>query len=114
MIEKWFEPFTLLEAEAASDGLGGENRTFTGGTAFRGALSYTTGAAADAAGQFLLEENPVLLHEFDLTLLPGDYVRRERDGAIYRVTDRSDNLRAPAFSGLRFAQAAVKRVVLPC
>ena len=56
----------------------------------------------------------MLLHEFDLTLVPGDYVRRERDGAIYRVTDRSDNLRAPAFSGLRFAQAAVKRVVIPC
>lgn len=114
MIEKWFEPFTLLETVAVSDGMGGENRSFTGGTPFRGALSYTTDGTAEAAGQFLLKETPVLLHEFDLTLVPGDRIRREMDGAFYRVTGRSDNLRAPAFSGLRFAQVPVERVAIPC
>ena len=56
----------------------------------------------------------MLLHEFDVTLSPGDRFRRKKDGAIYRVCGRSDNMRTPAFSGLRFAQVPVERVVIPC
>ena len=56
----------------------------------------------------------MLLHEFDVTLAPGDHIRREKDGAVYRVTDRSDNMRAPAYSGLRFCQVNVERTVIPC
>lgn len=114
MIEKWFEPFTLLERRATADGMGGERCTFAPVLTFLGALTYTTGSEVDAAGQMLLQENPVLLHEFDVTLAPSDHVRREKDGAVYCVTDRSDSMRSPAFSGLRFAQVPVERVVVPC
>lgn len=114
MIEKWFEAFTLLEKESSPDGLGGENVTFTPGIGFQGVLSRMSCAERDAAGRFLLEEDPVLLHEFDITLVPGDHVRRDRTGDVYRVAGSSDSQRAPAFSGLRFAQVSVKKVVLPC
>lgn len=114
MIEKWFEDFTLLERNSEPDSMGGERVTFNPLIPFRGALTYTTGSEVNAAGQLLLQENPVLLHEFDVTLTPNDHVRREKDGAVYRVTDRSDSMRSPAFSGLRFAQVPVERVVIPC
>lgn len=114
MIERWFEAFTLLEKEASPDGLGGEAVTLTPGMAFQGVISRTACAEKDAAGRFILEENPVLLHEFDVTLALGDHVRREKTGAVYRVVDGSDKLRAPAHSGLRFAQVRVRKVVLPC
>lgn len=114
MIERWFEPFTLLEKETADDGLGGTSAGYTPILGFRGALSMTTAEQTSMADQPVLAETMVLLHEFDITLAPGDHVRREKDGAVYRVADRSGNMRAPAFSGLRFAQVPVERLVIPC
>lgn len=114
MIERWFEDFMLLERTADPDGLGGETVSWTDSVPFRGALSLTAAAETDMAGRPVLLETPVLLHEFDLTLAQGDRVRREKTGAVYRVSDSSDNLRAPAFSGLRFAQVQVERVVPAC
>lgn len=114
MIEKWFESFTLLEKQTEPDGMGGECFTYSPLLPFRGALTFTTGSEISAAGQMMLQENPVLLHEFDVTLAPNDHVRREKDGAVYRVTGAADSMRSPAFSGLRFAQVPVERVVIPC
>lgn len=114
MIEKWFEPFTLLDRNATPDGMGGGYVTWSEATPFQGVLTFTAEDEVTAAGQRLLAEHPVLLHEFDVTLAPGDHVRREKDGAVFRVAGRSDNLCAPAFSGLRFAQVPVERVVTPC
>lgn len=114
MIERWFEPFTLLEQKTADDGLGGTSITYAPVLGFRAALSTTAAEQTVMAGQPILAETMVLLHEFDITLVPGDHVRREKDGAMYRVADRSGNMRAPAFSGLRFAQVPVERLVIPC
>lgn len=114
MIQRWFEPFTMLVTSARPDSLGGQQLSFDADFLFQGVLSFTTGREITAGSQLLLEETPMLLHEFDVTLSPGDYVRREQDGAIYRVTGRSDNMRSPASSGLGFAQVPVERVVFPC
>ncbi len=114
MIQKWFEPFTLMVPELESTRLGSDEGGFTEGMPFSGVVSFHTGSEVSTAGQMVPVETPVLLHEFDMTLSPNDYVRRERDGAIYRVTSRTDSMRTPAFSGLRFCQVRVERVVLPC
>lgn len=114
MIERWFEPFTLLEKSADDDGLGGTKASYTSILGFRGVLSMATADQTTMAEQPILAESMVLLHEFDVTLAPGDHVRREKDGAVYRVADHSGNMRAPAFSGLRFAQVPVERLVVPC
>lgn len=114
MIQRWFEPFTLLEKQDADDGLGGTSASYTPIIGFQGVLSMTTGKQITMAEQPILAEQTVLLHEFDVTLTPGDYVRREKDGAMYRVTDDSGRLGAPAFSGLSFAQVPVERLVIPC
>lgn len=114
MIEKWFEPFELLLPSSEPDGLGGEKTVFLQDVTFSGALSFTSGSEITAGGQPMLKETPVLLHAYDLTLRPGNYVRRVKNGAMYRVTDHSNNMRAPAFSGLRFAQVPVERLVTPC
>lgn len=114
MIEKWFEPFMLLEKQSQPDGLGGERITFADGAPFSGVLTWTSDTPISAAERIALEESPALLHEFDVTLSPGDHVRREKDGAVYKVVSRSGSLRTPPFSGLRFCQVAVERVVFPC
>lgn len=114
MIERWFEPFTLLETTAVPDGMGGQISGYSPVLDFQGALSFTTGADTSLAGQTVAAETLVLLHEYDVTLSPGDHVRREKSGAVYRVKASSDGMRAPAFSGLRFAQVEVERLVIPC
>lgn len=114
MIDRWFEPFTLLEKTSADDGLGGTSISYASVMGFQGVLCVSPAEEITMAGQTVRTEELVLLHEFDVTLAPGEYVRREKDGALYRVTDRSGLMRAPAFSGLRFAQVPVERLVIPC
>ena len=114
MIEKWFEPFTLLDMRASPDGLGGSQGSFTPVMTFSGVITLQAGSEVSAAGQHFPAEASVLLHESDVTLVPNDVVRRERDSSVYRVTSRTDSMRSPAFSGLRFAQVGVEKAVLPC
>lgn len=114
MIERWFESFSLLEKTRTADALGGANVTYMPALGFQGVVTLTCGEPVNMADQPVVAEDFVLLHEYDVTLAPGDHVRRARDGAIFRVADRSDNMRTPAFSGLRFAQVPVERLVIPC
>lgn len=114
MLTDYFEPFALLERQAEPDGLGGERVQWRYVTTFRGGLTHTCGEEISVGGRVTLQSEPVLLHEFDVTLVPGDHVRRERDRSVWRVTGRSDDMRTPPFSGLQFAQVPVERLVIPC
>lgn len=114
MIERWFEPFSLLEKASVQDGMGGEHVSYNPVMDFQGVLTLYAEKEADMAGQTLSAQTMMLLHDFDVTLSPGEYVRREKDGTVYRVLGCSADRRAPAFSGLHFAQVKVERVVHPC
>lgn len=114
MLTDYFEPFLLLENEAVPDGMGGALAAGAPAFSFSGALSQTAGSAPSADGRSLLKLTPVLLHETDVTLQAGDRVKRLRDGSVWRVTGGSGEMRAPAFSGLQFAQVPVERLVIPC
>lgn len=114
MLTDYYESFMLLERSAEPDELGGETVRWTPVTSFQGALTHTCGEEIPAGGRATLALRPVLLHETDVTLISGDYVRRERDGSLWRVTGASDGMRTPAFSGLQFAQAPVERLVNAC
>lgn len=113
MLTDYFESFMLLERCADADGMGGEIVTWQPVTSFRGALTHTCGKEIAVGGRAALRQQPMLLHETDVTLVAGDYVRRERDGLLFRVTGMSDGMRTPAFSGLQFAQVPVEGVMLP-
>lgn len=114
MVTDYFEPFALLEKTGEPDGLGGAREAWRYGMSFRGVLTHEPGSTITAAGQQVLQCTPVLLHEFDVTLVPGDHVRRERDGSLWRVCACSAQMRTPDISNLQFAQVRVERVVLPC
>ncbi|MBQ8556291.1 MAG: hypothetical protein IJ438_10535 [Clostridia bacterium] len=112
MLRDYFEPFALLERQSEPDGLGGESIRFAYVAPFAGALTQMADAQADIGGSLALRSEPVLLHDFEVTLRCGDYVRREHDGAIYRVCGQ--DARPPRVSALAFAQAPVERLVIPC
>ncbi|MBQ7850200.1 MAG: hypothetical protein IJ343_10790 [Clostridia bacterium] len=112
MITDHFERFTLLERCAVPDGLGGEAISWRPVLIMRGALTHECGTEISVGGRATLRSTPVLLHEFDVTLRPGDCVRRERDGAMWRVTGSSADMRTPAYAGLQFAQVPVEGLVI--
>lgn len=114
MLTDYFESFTLLEERRVPDGCGGVTKTVVPAAAFRGALTHQAGEKRDAHGRMMLSETPMLLHDLEVTLRPGDPVRRDRDGSVWRVCGLSGDMRTPAFSGLAFAQAPVERWVGPC
>ncbi len=114
MLTDYFEPFMLLEKHAAPDMAGGTWKTLREMTAFRGALTQTAGEAQLQARQAALALTPALLHDPDVTLCVGDYVRREKTGDVYRVTGNAADMRTPVFAVLQCAQVPVERVVCPC
>lgn len=114
MLTDYFEAFSLLERIAAPDGMGSEQVQWQYLLSFRGALTHTAGEEISIGGRVTLRSEPVLLHEYDVTLSPGDCIRRERDGTLWRVAGSSDGMRTPAFSGLQFAQVSVERLAIPC
>ena len=114
MVTDYFEDFSLLERQDAPDGMGGQQTTWRYVTGFRGGLTHEAGQMTGVGGRPALCTRPTLLHEYDVTLQPGDCVRRERDGSLWRVNGCSGDMRAPAHAGLLFAQVQVERLVIPC
>lgn len=113
MIERWMEPFSLMEDRSVPDRLGGQTASFAPSTPFQGVMTWITGSRVNAAGQTLPVEHPVLLHEKGITLHIGDRVQRVKDGALYRVTSPTGEMQPPEGSALPFAQVSVERVVIP-
>lgn len=111
MLNEYFEPFALLQRTVTDDHAGGRAESWRAELDFRGALTHEAGSEVTVGGRLTLRSQPVLLHEFDVTLTHGDRVQRLRDGSVWRVTGQSGDMRTPAFSGLQFAQVGVERLV---
>lgn len=111
MLEDYFEDFILLTRTQTPDSLGGTEAQWADGPVFRGGVTQVVGRETAIGGLSTLCTVPMLLHDWEVTLMQGDRVRRSRDGAVYRVTGLSGDMRAPDLSGLAFAQVPVERLV---
>lgn len=114
MLHDYCEPFTLMTALPAEDGLGATALRYEAGERFSAALCAAPGAPDAPAGLTAARQRPVLLHPQEMTLMPGDVVRREADGALYRVLDASDFMRTPPCALSAFAQVTLERLVTAC
>lgn len=113
MLGEYMEDFRRMESGGAGDGLGGLTGKLTPGEAFHAGICPGQTAAAALAGKEAARESGVLLHGAGVTLAPGEIIRREKDGALYRVRSRSEFYRAPRRGRLAFAQVNIERVVIP-
>lgn len=111
MLQDYAEPFTLMIAERAEDGLGAMVLRYTVGEHFSAALCHAPGFPDSPGGATAARHTPVLLHPREMTLMPGDVVRRETDQALYRVLDCSDFMRTPPSAVTSFAQVTLERLV---
>lgn len=108
MLADYLTPFALLARDAAPDGLGGTEVALQESLIFQGGVTFVPGGEVTVAGLSALRTVPVLVHDYDVTLRPGDVVRRQSDGAVYRVAGHSRDMRTPATADLRFAQVPVE------
>lgn len=112
MLQDYFEDFILLAPVRVPDDLGGVSASWREGVPFRGAVTQVVGKETDPCGLLALKTTPMLLHEWDVTLSQDDRIRRISDGAEFRVTGRSGDMRTPAISGMAYCQVPVERLVL--
>ena len=110
MLNDYFEPFALLESREIPDGQGGTTRRYRDVAHFGAALCRTASQETSVSGRMVLRHEPVLLHDAAIDLTPGDRLRREKDGSLWRVRTPSADLRAPAPSSLPFAQVTLERL----
>ena len=111
MLSDYFEEFILLERTAADDDLGGTDVAWQAGVSFRGGVTQVVGKEIDPCGLLALKTAPMLLHEWDVTLVQGDRVRRLSDGAEFRVAGCSHDMHTPPMAGMAYCQVPVERLV---
>lgn len=112
MLADFFEPFALVRKTSRPNGLGGTVDTWEDIGLFQGGVTSVQGAEITVAGHQALRTVPVLVHEAGADLKQDALVRRASDGAFFRVTGNSCDMRTPSVAAVRFAQVPVERVVM--
>lgn len=111
MIGQYYEPFRKLKMIRTADGMGGEDVVLQDGAEFAAGLCRVSSTVVTAAEKRRTMMHGALLHPIDVALDCGDLIRRERDGAVFRVISDSDDTRTPSRATVFFAQTKVERLV---
>lgn len=111
MLSDFEEAFTRLAAEPLSDPEGGLLMQPQAPERFFAAITDMLGQQSEQAGQLFSRTTPCLVHSVSLHLHPGEYLRREKTGALYRVQTDSQEMETPACATFSFAQTLLERVV---
>ena len=112
MVADYWEAFRRMDRADVPDGLGGQAEKLTPGEGFRAGLCPERAREDSPGGAAAVRERYQLVHEAGVTLGPGEVIRREKDGALYRVAGHSDHGRAPQRGRLAFCQVQVERLVM--
>ena len=113
MIDKFCEGWHVVEASPGDDGTGAAVWAAAESEGFMAGLAGMRVAAAEAAQQRRGRVTAVLMHPREVWLRCGQVIRRERDGAVFRVLSDSSDCMAPASSSMDAAQTTVERLVTP-
>ena len=112
MVTDYWEEFRRMNRADMPDGLGGQAEALSPGEGFQAGLCPERAQEASPGGAAAVRERYQLVHEAGVTLGPGEIVRRERDGALYRAVGHSEYGRAPQRGRLAFCQVRVERLVM--
>ena len=106
--EKIAEPFRVLCPAPEGDGYGGCRLRFSEGAVFRGAAVPDRRGEADGGPVRLPGGGVRLTAERDAPIGYGDYVRRESDGAVFRIS--GEVIRTPEGASFGMAAAEALRI----
>ena len=91
MLTDYFEPFTLLKSASCPDPCGGQLQQDVTELPFRAALADALGEEGERGGKPFIRMTPYLLCPPETPLKLDDIIRREKDGAHYRVCSRPED-----------------------
>ncbi|MBE6725663.1 MAG: hypothetical protein E7576_10830 [Ruminococcaceae bacterium] len=106
--ENCAEPFRVLESSPAGDGFGGCEARFSEGAVFLGAAVPLRRGEAGGGPVRLPGGGYRLTAEADAPIRYGAYVRRESDGAVFRISGEVS--RTPEGASFALAAAEAERI----
>lgn len=111
LIDSMKEPFYQLVTVSSPDGEGGENVTWNEGQRIFIACIRSHASEGTVAGKKDAVSAFTMAFYRDAELKYGDYLRRESDGAAFRIT--SPPVQPPGRTAVKFMLATAEQVVLP-
>ena len=82
----------------------------TGVQGIRAALADALGEEGECGGKPFIRVTPYLLCPPETPLKLDDIIRREKDGAHYRVCSRPEDRRTPLGAGFPYAEVRLERM----
>ncbi len=108
--EHFMENFCRVEETWQADGLGGFTCRQTDGEKITAGAADMQESNLTIGGSRAVRQQVTLYVRKDVSIAPGDILRRERDGAVFRLVGLGED--APS-DGLPLRRVTAERVVLP-
>lgn len=113
LFEKMMEPVAIMDKKSTSDGEGGFYNEWTQGATFPASITMDTTLEAERAKKDGVTSVYHVTTYAGVQLEYNDYIKRLRDGAVFRITTDAADKTAPAVSGLNMARCRAERRELP-
>lgn len=113
LLTQMMEDCIFLNCTRTDDQYGGYKETWTDGARFKAAIAKNASPEQQVAEQQGVAESYTVVVSERFTLDYHDVFRRASDGAIFRVTSRTEDSTAHPASTVRIAKVTAERWVLP-
>lgn len=109
LFEKMMEECTMLDKKTISDGLGGFSTEWTDGAEFKAAIVKNNTLDAKVAEKNGVTELYTITVAKGTPIIYHDVLRRNSDGAIFRVTSNIKDSETPDASSFQIGQVSAER-----
>jgi hypothetical protein len=113
LIDTMKTPCTMIDKRTIPDGQGGTTTAWVDGAAFEAAIIKDNSMQARAAEKQGVTEVYTITTGKNVQLDFHDVIRRESDGAIFRVTSNITDSKTPKVASFQFGQVTAERWSLP-
>lgn len=109
LVDKMMEDCTMLDKRTTSDGLGGYTTEWVDGAKIRAAIVKNSSIQAKIAEKSGVTEVYRITVGKGTPLVYHDVIRRDSDGATFRVTSNIKDSETPAVASFQFGQVDAER-----
>ena len=109
LIDEMMDKCTMIDKRSVPDGLGGITREWVDGAQFNAAIIKDSSMEARQAEKNGVTELYTVTVDKRITLMYHEVFRRERDGAIFRVTSNITDSQTPERASFQIGQVTAER-----
>lgn len=112
LLDNFTEPFIIMNKAKVSDGEGGYSTEWTEGATIQAALTLDSSTAARVAEAEGVSNLYTITTSKAVSLEFHDVIKREADGAIFRITSDGTDKKTPSSATLDMRQASAEKWTL--